>query len=61
MYKNKMPRKQSRCKKGSRRCFSSRKCVAKNNTKRTRKCPKGERQCADRVCYRKGYSLRRRT
>ncbi len=53
--------KQKKCKRGTRRCFSSRKCVAKNPTRRTKKCVRGERQCADRVCYRKGYTLRTRS
>ena len=55
-----MPPKPSRCAKGKRRCFFSRKCVNKNGTKRARKCPRGERQCADRKCYRKGYATRSR-
>lgn len=55
-----MPRKQSRCQKGSRRCFFSRKCVNKNGTKRAKKCSRGTRQCADRVCYKKGYNTRSR-
>ncbi len=55
-----MSKSQSRCKKGFRRCFFTRTCVNKNPTKRTKRCPAGERQCANRTCYRKRISTRSR-
>ena len=53
-----MSKSQSRCKKGSNRCFFSRKCVKKNPIKRTKRCSIGSRQCANRTCYRKKMQTR---
>ncbi len=47
-----------RCSRGSRKCFSSGRCVKKSSTRRTKKCARGTRQCANRKCYNK---LRRST
>ncbi len=47
------PRKttKKRCAKGTRKCFSSGDCVVKSNIKLIKRCPPGQRQCADRKCY----------
>lgn len=41
----------ARCKKGTRRCKYTKKCVSKVSQKRDTKCRRGHRQCANRVCY----------
>ena len=47
------------CKKGSRRCAVSKKCVNKSGTRKS-KCPKGTRKCADAKCYKKNKSVKSR-
>lgn len=47
------------CKKGSRRCPITKKCISKKS-KTTTKCNKGSRKCADSKCYRKTKSSKSR-
>ena len=47
------------CKKGSRRCPISKKCIKKKSTVRN-KCNKGTRKCADSKCYKKNKSVKSR-
>ena len=48
-----------RCKKGSRRCPVTKKCVPKKSNK-TARCKKGSRKCSDSKCYRKNKSSKSR-
>ena len=47
------------CKKGSRRCSVSKKCMKKHGSKKSH-CPKGTRKCADSKCYKKNKSAKSR-
>lgn len=40
-----------RCKKGYRYCKYSKRCVAKSNRRRVKRCTRKHRQCANRRCY----------
>ena len=43
--------KKSRCKKGTRRCIYSEKCVTINKTKTKKRCKRDHRKCADHSCH----------
>ena len=47
------------CKKGSRRCPVSKKCVSKKRLSR-KKCRTGTRKCGDSKCYNKNKSVKSR-
>ena len=47
------------CKKGSRRCPVSKKCVKKTGSRKS-PCPKGTRKCANGKCYKKNKSSKSR-
>lgn len=49
------------CKKGSRRCPITKKCVKKNSTRKVGKCSTGSRKCADTLCYKKKKSVKSRS
>ena len=48
------------CKKGSRRCSVSKKCVKKSGLRSTQKCKRGTRRCPDGACYKKHKSVKSR-
>lgn len=41
----------TRCARGSRKCKYSDECVKIVRQRRTRRCKRGQRQCANRQCY----------
>lgn len=48
------------CKKGSRRCSVSKKCVTNKGSRSTKKCNKGSRKCSNNFCYKKNKSSKSR-
>lgn len=48
------------CKKGSRRCPVSKKCVTRKSSQSAKKCVKGSRKCANGLCYKKTKSSKSR-
>ena len=47
-----------RCKRGTRKCIYTYKCVKKNTVKRRlSRCKRGYRQCVDKRCYQSEFKL----